>query len=78
MAEYIFGDMEFMGRGSQLCPTLDPAALVWQVEDIIDFANDEDAERYCREEQYDAYLCPETYAGKVIYMDEYMEKANAS
>lgn len=76
MPEYIFGDIDFSGRGSQITPTLDPTALVWKVEDIMNFGNDEGAEEYLREEGYSAYVCPDTYNGKVVYMDEYMEKAN--
>jgi hypothetical protein len=72
MREYLFGEIVFIGAGAQVYPSFTPSAIVRRVDDVHYFANDDEADDYMVENNYDGYLCPETYKGRIIRMGDYV------
>jgi len=75
MKEYIFGEIVFVGEGSQINPRMTPSAIVRKIEDkwLIggsQLERETIAEQIMMDNHYEAYLCLETYNGRVIMMDE--------
>jgi hypothetical protein len=75
MREYIFGEIVFIGEGSQISTHMTPSAIVRRIDDkwLINgtpLECDMTADRIMMENHYDAYLCIEAYKGRVILMDE--------
>jgi hypothetical protein len=66
MKEYLFGEIVFIGAGAQVYPSFTPSAIVRRVDDTRYFANDDEADDHMVENNYDGYLCPETYHGRII------------
>jgi aspartokinase-like uncharacterized kinase len=75
MTEYIFGEIVFIGEGSQISTHMTPSAIVrridakWLIGGDSNTADDI-AEQIMTDNHYDAYLCLERYKGRVIMMDE--------
>ena len=75
MKEYIFGEIIFVGAGSQINPHMTPSAIVRRIDDKYLIGGDSNtaddtAEQIMVDNHYDGYLCLETYKGRVILMDE--------
>ncbi len=75
MSEYIFGEIVFIGEGSQISTHMTPSAIIRRIDAkwLIggdSYTADTTAEQIMMENHYDAYLCIETYNGRVIVMDE--------
>jgi hypothetical protein len=75
MKEYIFGEIVFIGEGSQISTHMTPSAIVRKIEDKWLIGGDRNtaddiAEQIMVDNHYDAYLCIEAYKGRVILMDE--------
>jgi hypothetical protein len=75
MREYLFGEIVFIGEGSQISPHMTPSAIVRRIDDkwLIGGGSleaDMTAEQIMMENHYDAYLCIEAYKGRVILMDK--------
>ncbi len=75
MKEYIFGEIVFIGEGSQISTHMTPSAIVRKIEDKWLIGGDSNtaddiAEQIMVDKGYEAYLCLETYNGRVIIMDE--------
>jgi hypothetical protein len=74
MAEYIFGEIVFIGAGTQIYPSHTPSAIIRRIDDkwIINgdaLTADMKAEQIMVDNGYDGYLCPETYTGRIILVD---------
>jgi len=75
MREYIFGEINFIGEGSQIRPTHTSSAIVRTVDakyliNGTPYECETLAEQIMLENGYPAYLCIEAYNGRVILMDE--------
>ena len=73
MSEYIFGEIVFIGEGSEISPHMTPSAIIRRIDQkyLIGGGRDADyiAEQIMIENGYDGYLCLEKYNGRVILMD---------
>jgi hypothetical protein len=75
MSEYIFGEIVFIGEGSQIDTHMSPSAIVYRIDAKWLIGGDSNtaddiAEQIMTDNHYDAYLCLERYKGRVIMMDE--------
>lgn len=75
MREYIFGEINFTGEGTDFYPRHTPSAIVRTIDakwliNGTPYECDSIAEEIMLENGYPAYLCIEAYKGRVIVMDE--------
>jgi hypothetical protein len=75
MREYIFGEIVFIGEGSQISTHMTPSAIVRRIDDKWLIGGDRNtaddiAEQIMVDKGYEAYLCIGAYNGRVIIMDE--------
>jgi hypothetical protein len=75
MREYLFGEIVFLGEGSQISTHMTPSAIVRRIDAkwLIGgkpLEADMTAEQIMTDNHYDAYLCIGAYKGRVIMIDE--------
>lgn len=73
MKEYLFGDIILMGEGTQIYTSFTPSAIIRRIDDTQSFATEDEADDYMVANGYDAYLCPETYRGRLIKTQDYSQ-----
>jgi hypothetical protein len=73
--EYIFGEIIFVGEGSQINPRHTASAIVRRIDERYLLPDDIKvaepmADEIMIKHGYDGYLCPTTYKGRIILVNK--------